>query len=134
NAQIGIDNITAVPTVMPGDFNRDGHVNVADIQAMMNALADESGYKSFWGLTSDQLNLLGDFNADNAVTNTDLQGLIDTLANGGGTGSLSAVPEPASWTLCAVFAPALLMLHSLGARNSARRYPVPRLASIQVRQ
>jgi hypothetical protein len=100
NAQIGIDNITALPSLLKGDLNRDGHVNIADVQAMASALADETGYKTFWGLTSDDLNSLGDFNADNAVNNTDLQGLINYLANGNGSASLSAVPEPATWVLC----------------------------------
>jgi len=107
--------------LLKGDLNRDGHVNVADIQAMASALADETGYTTFWGLTSDDLNSLGDFNADNAVNNTDLQGLINYLANGSGSGSLSAVPEPATWALCTICAPAiLLVLRGRNDRDGAR--------------
>jgi len=97
DAQLGIDNVTAVPTVIKGDFNHDGHFNVADIQAMAGALADLSGYQTYWGLSNDQLVTLGDFNTtDMTVNNLDFQGMITALANGAGNGALSAVPEPAS--------------------------------------
>jgi hypothetical protein len=93
----GVDNITAVPTLLSGDFNRDGHRNVADLQSMMGALADLSGYQTYWGLTGEQVTTLGDFNGDESVTNGDLQGLINNLANGGRTGSSTPVPEPSTW-------------------------------------
>jgi len=96
NVQLGIDNITAVPTVIAGDFNRDGHFNVADIQAMAAALADLSGYQAHWGLSDAEMVTLGNFNTDMSVNNLDFQGLITALANGAGNGALSAVPEPAS--------------------------------------
>jgi hypothetical protein len=95
-AQLGIDNVTAVPSLKTGDFNRDSRFDVADIQAMANALADLSGYQAYWQLTDDQLNTLGDFDSDLKVTNLDLQGLINALANGAGSASVSAVPEPAT--------------------------------------
>jgi hypothetical protein len=77
-----------------GDFNHDGHVNAADIPAMMAALTDWNSYKSTSGLSDAGLMALGDLNGDGAVNNLDVQGLIDLLKNGGG--SLSAVPEPGS--------------------------------------
>jgi len=95
SVDVGIDNITAVPTLIAGDLNRDSHFNVSDIQAMATALTDLSGYQAYWGLTSDQLNTLANFDTVTPVTNTDLQGLINALANAGG-GSISAVPEPAA--------------------------------------
>ena len=45
---------------LPGDFNRDGHVNAADIPAMIAALTDLNAYKSANSLTSAQLLSIGD--------------------------------------------------------------------------
>jgi autotransporter-associated beta strand protein/T5SS/PEP-CTERM-associated repeat protein len=88
---------------LPGDFDRDGHVSVADIAAAETALADLSGYRAAHGnMTSAQLVSIGDLDGDGLVTNADLQGLINLLANGGGSGSLAAVPEPSSLVLAAI--------------------------------
>ncbi len=76
-----------------GDFNRDSHVNAADIQAMSAALTNLPSYEISNGLTDSQLIQIGDLNGDSAVTNADLQKLLKNLRNGGG--SLDAVPEPA---------------------------------------
>ena len=101
DAQIGLDNITAIPS---GDFNRDGHTTSADISAMMTALADLNGYQSTNSLTSDQLLQIGDLSGDGQLTNADVQSLIVAIANAGGAGSLSAVPEPESIVLFALAA------------------------------
>src|SRR5262249_35890633 len=80
---------------LPGDFDRDGHVNVADISAAEGALSDLSGYQALHGnMTSAQLVSIGDLDGDGLVDNSDLQGLMVVLANGGGSGagSVSAVP------------------------------------------
>ncbi len=83
-----------------GDFDRDHTTTVADIQAMMTALADLSAYKVSQSLNDELLEGFGDIDGDGKVTNADLQGLIAYLANGGtGTSSLSAVPEPESIVL-----------------------------------
>jgi hypothetical protein len=95
----GVDNITAVPALAPGDFNHDGDQNVSDVQAMMSALVDLGGYEANWGLTGEQFTMLGDFNDDKGVTNQDLQGLINNLASGAGTASPAPVPEPSTWIL-----------------------------------
>ena len=89
---------------VPGDVNRDGQVNVADIPAMMTALANLTAYQSTSSLTNPQLLLVADLTGDNLVTNSDIQGLSNLLANGGGSGSgsLTAVPEPASLVLLAL--------------------------------
>jgi probable HAF family extracellular repeat protein len=101
---------------LKGDFNSDGRVNVADLQSMMTALQDLRGYQSLHELTPSQLVQLGDFSNDGMVSNLDVQGLIDYLANGNGSGTLSAVPEPASaW---------LLLVSLLAIRTeAARRLP-----------
>jgi hypothetical protein len=50
---------------------------------------------------------IGDLDSSGAVDNTDMQGLINLVANGGGGGALTAVPEPATWSLLALGAAAL---------------------------
>jgi hypothetical protein len=88
-------------TVRKGDFDLDGSVNVADVQAMITAMTDLSGYEALHGLTSAYTLAMGDFNNDGKLTNTDIQGLIVYIANGG-TGSLSVVPEPSAALLLAL--------------------------------
>ena len=83
-----------------GDFNRDGHVNAADITAMEQALTDLNTYQSNNFLSSANLTAIGDFDGDSHVTNADLQGLMSLLAAGGG--SVAAVPEPAGGVLAAL--------------------------------
>ena len=95
--------ISVVATYLAGDFNRDGHVDVADILAMEQALADLPDYETAKALTDAQLQLIGDINGDHQLTNADLQALIALVANNfvGGS-SLAAVPEPATLTLSVV--------------------------------
>jgi len=98
---------------LPGDINRDTHVNVADISALETALADLNKYQSAPGpgsgaLTNEQLLEIADLAPDNLVNNADLQGLIVYLANNAGAlpapggGSVTAVPEPSSLVLLAI--------------------------------
>lgn len=88
---------------LPGDFNRDSHVNGADISAMMAALADLPAYKSMKNLDDAQLAAIGDVNRDGQLNNADLQSLLNLLKAGGG--SMNSVPEPSSLALgLAVFA------------------------------
>lgn len=63
----------------PGDLNFDGHVDAADIPAMMTALANLNAYQQAHGFSGSTLLSVGDLNGDHAVTNTDLQVLIDQL-------------------------------------------------------
>ena len=86
---------------LPGDINRDGKVTVADISAFMAALSDLNTYQSSHPGLSDSQNLLevADVNGDGRVNNADLQALINLLSNGGGSSSLTAVPEPMSIVL-----------------------------------
>jgi autotransporter-associated beta strand protein len=80
-----------------GDFNRDGHVNAADLLAMAQALTDLNAFKTNYFLSADNLKAMGDFDADGQVTNLDMQGLANLLLAGGG--SVAAVPEPTTFVL-----------------------------------
>jgi hypothetical protein len=82
-----------------GDFNLDGHVNAADIKAMMGALANLNGYAAANNLSSYDITTLGDINGDGSVTNADLQSFENYLISGGG--STHAVPEPATLVMLA---------------------------------
>jgi len=83
--------------MFPGDFNRDGHVNAADVLAMETALVNLPSYQTAKGLTGSQMLAIGDLNGDGKITNADLQMLITDLQSGGG--SADPVPEPASIAL-----------------------------------
>jgi hypothetical protein len=89
-----------------GDINRDTHVDIADVSALMTALSDLPTYQG--SLTSAQLAEIADLTNDNLVNNADVQGLIVYLANSAGAlpapsgGSLAAVPEPPSLILLAI--------------------------------
>jgi len=96
----------------PGDFNRDGHVNAADILLMEQALSNLKGYEQTHGGMSDsQVALIGDVNGDGKFDNADLQALIKSLKTGGG--SADPVPEPSTLVLGVV---GFLVLGVLGRR------------------
>jgi hypothetical protein len=67
--------------VVAGDINRDGQRTVADISALLGALADLSAYQSANKLSDLDLLAVADTTGDNMVTNADIQGLIYLLAN-----------------------------------------------------
>jgi hypothetical protein len=93
---------------LPGDFNRDGHVNAADIVAMEQALSNLPAYESAQGLNDSQLLGIADINGDGIVNNADIQSLVNLLKSGGG--SAAAVPEPPSLVLMLLAIPAFLCL------------------------
>jgi phosphatidylinositol-3-phosphatase len=83
---------------LPGDFNRDGHVDAADIAAAMAALTDVPDYQAANGLTDPNLfRTIADVNKDGSFNVADLQDLLILLQSGGG--SADAVPEPATAVL-----------------------------------
>ena len=99
-----------VPEFITGDLDRDHQVTVADIQAMLDALSDLDKYQTMKGLTGTQLNTVANVNVDGSIDNLDAQALLVLLANspGGGSGGLTAVPEPAAAVLFALGAAVLI--------------------------
>jgi hypothetical protein len=97
------------------DLNRDGHVNTADVNAMMQALTNTASYAQSVGLSIDELAAIGDVNRDGNFTLTDLQSLLISLKNGNGSES---VPEPSS-----------LILLTLGALAFARYFTPAKVAT-----
>ncbi len=79
-----------------GDFNVDGQITNADLQSMLGALKNPSGYESANGLSASDLLTIGDFNGDHVFNAADIPGLINRLANGSG---LASVPEPSTFGL-----------------------------------
>jgi hypothetical protein len=111
---------------LPGDFNRDTQVSVADLAAMEAALKNLSAYQMNpappnGSLNSAQLVSIGDLTGDGLVNNLDLQGLIVYLANGGASAAtaVAAVPEPRSILLvfCAL---GWMALFNLGTRGESK--------------
>lgn len=106
-----VGDYTIVP---PGDMNRDGHVNSADIAVMMTALSNIPAYQTAIGFTgtgaNNMMTEIGDINGDHVFNNADLQALVNFLQSGGGTDS--TVPEPASLALLMLAAPAILALRN----------------------
>jgi hypothetical protein len=117
-----VDNVRVLPK---GDFNLDGELTNADIQAMLAALDDPS-FQNTNGLTSGNGNTnnpyagIGDFNGDTFVDAADIRGLLQTLAgNPVGAGSVAPVPEPSAGVLCALaMAVGTVMRRKLKRRGS----------------
>jgi len=85
-----------------GDFNLDGTVTNADLQAMLSALQNVGSYEMAHNLTAANMLSLGDFNHDGVFNAADVIGMEQYLASGASGGSsLDAVPEPASLVLLA---------------------------------
>ncbi len=81
-----------------GDWNVSGALDLDDLSAMMTALTDLNVWKSTKGLTTDDVLNIGDVNLSGFITNADIQAELDLLGSLG-LGSVSSVPEPASWLL-----------------------------------
>ena len=72
--------VTVLSPILKNDFNRDGHVNAADVQTMLMALTDVNLYKSSYGaMTDSDVLSIGDANSDGKFTNGDLQSLLNIL-------------------------------------------------------
>src|SRR5262249_53993272 len=85
---------------MLGDFNRDGHVDDADVVAVEQALINLPAYEISKELNNTEFLQIGDINGDGKFSNTDLQSLLTLLKSGGG--SANSVPEPSTFMLTAL--------------------------------
>jgi fibronectin-binding autotransporter adhesin len=95
-----LKEIALVPSTVQlklGDFNFDGHVNAADVTAMMAALTNLTAFKANNTLSDARVLTIGDLDGSGTFDNADLQGLLNLLKSGGG--SVAAVPEPATAVL-----------------------------------
>ena len=107
----GTSNYTLLVNTTLGDFNLDGQVNNADLQAMLDALKNLGNYQSANGLSNANLLAIGDFNGDHVVNAADISGMFSRLTSGG----ISGVPEPTTITIAAV----LMILVALGGRSQS---------------
>jgi hypothetical protein len=88
NGNTAPKQITVQSALVPGDFNFNGHLDADDIQAMLVALTNLSGFQSTHQLSNANLLTLADLNGDGFVRNSDIQRLLDMAAAlGGGGGS-----------------------------------------------
>jgi GH35 family endo-1,4-beta-xylanase len=92
-----------------GDFNLDGKLTNADLQAMLSALRNPSAYQSSHDMSNEEFNAICDVNSDGVVDAKDIMTLEQLLVSGiqAGNGvfggnSFAAVPEPASAILAAI--------------------------------
>ncbi|HZZ26974.1 MAG TPA: BNR-4 repeat-containing protein [Pirellulales bacterium] len=95
---------------LPGDINRDGHVDSADIVALEQALTSPSAYTALHSsLSASDIHTILDVNGDGKDTNADVQALINNLLNGQGS-TAAAVPEPAAGLLLGLAGAVLLVV------------------------
>jgi hypothetical protein len=88
------------PVAVPGDFNRDGIVDTADIADMMDALVDLPDYMSTYDLSPADLNTICNVNGDGEFNIADLQALLSKLICG--ANQVQSIPEPAGLALCSL--------------------------------
>ena len=91
--------VFADPTQSRGDFNMDGKLETADIQAMLTALSNPTAFEALHGVSASYFATMADVNNDGVVNDADIQALISLLANSGLLGKLSVVPEPGTTAL-----------------------------------
>jgi PEP-CTERM motif len=91
---------TAPPA--PGDYNKDGHVDARDINALDLALTNLTLYQSTYTVSNSDLAAINNIpgNSGSNLSNSKLQALENLLLAGSGT--TSAVPEPSSLVLLAL--------------------------------
>ncbi len=86
-----------------GDFNGDYQITNSDLQALLVALKNPTAYELSSGLTATAFESIADVNGDGTFNAADIQAEMNLLtAANAGSGSTSAVPEPASLLLLAL--------------------------------
>ncbi|MFZ1007354.1 MAG: PEP-CTERM sorting domain-containing protein, partial [Candidatus Sulfotelmatobacter sp.] len=97
DSYLAFTELEAFESFLPGDFNRDGHVDARDIAAMELALSNRNAYETTYNVTDQELAMIDDMNGDSHFNNADLQSLLNLLQSGGG--STHSVPEPSTIVL-----------------------------------
>jgi hypothetical protein len=101
--------------LLRGDFDLNHKIDNGDLQAMLNALKNESSFESTHYFSAADLNALGDFNSDGVLDAADIQGELNLIIDGSsGGGQTSTVPEPASVVLLGL---AVLMCPAISRRR-----------------
>ncbi len=108
NAVLGLQLNSAFH--MKGDFNFDGKITNADIQAMLDALIDLNSFQSSHGLSAADLLTVADINGDGVVNGSDINPYLQFLAGAPLPSPLQGVPEPGTVVLMAICAIALFGL------------------------
>lgn len=115
-ATVSFEKGAAFPVLwVKGDYNLDGQLTVADIQAALNALKNQNrivsgslvnGYQAANNMSNEEYVAICDTNGDGLVNAKDILGLEQLLASGiqagngvFGGGAFAAVPEPTSAVL-----------------------------------
>ena len=70
----------SAPIPLAGDVNEDAHITVADISALMQALADLGDYETDNHLSDPAFHTVVDVNGDGKINNLDVQYLIGLVA------------------------------------------------------
>jgi GH35 family endo-1,4-beta-xylanase len=113
-------NDTPLETLwIKGDFNLDGKLTNADLQAMLNALKNQNSYQAANGMSNEEFNAICDINGDNVFNASDISTMMQLLTSGieagvgSGGSSLATVPEPAGIVLVAIALGCLLVRSKL---------------------
>jgi hypothetical protein len=87
-----------------GDYNLDGKLTNADLQALLSALTNVNAYQSAEGMSNEEYLAIGDINGDGLVNKSDISALIKLLASTpSSTGvAITGVPEPSSLVLLSI--------------------------------
>jgi hypothetical protein len=85
NSQLTSAKFANIVIHLKGDINLDGHVNAADIGALMQSLADTNTYQTTNNFSPTELVVVADVSGDGTVNNFDLQYLLSQLIGGGGS-------------------------------------------------
>jgi hypothetical protein len=108
NSQLTSATFANVVIRLKGDINLDGHVNAADIVAMMQAFTDLNSYQTTNNLSPQDVTLVADVNGDGIVNNADLQYLLSRLISGGGSTSQDENAPAGSAVASAPIVPTLI--------------------------
>lgn len=120
-------DVAVVKVFLPGDFDKDGHVDLTDYLTLSaNLFTDVSG------LTVQQAYLLGDMTSDRLINGNDLRSFRFAYDDANGEAAfvamLASIPEPAAGVLAAVGAAIGCLARRRALAAVATRKGIPGLA------